>query len=144
MASRAGKSNLAAVKAKSRSQPDLYKLTVDVNTKTAPYVASRVKTTDEELFEICSLSGVSLDIDVFKIILDLIRLNVNPNTIADVLKKMASNKVPARKDVAKGSESTNLPRYGSDNTKQGRKPKSSLTIYAEDAKQPKKASSFNL
>lgn len=43
---------------------------------------------EQELFELCNLSGVTLDPDVFQIILDLIQINVSPNALVQVLKKM--------------------------------------------------------
>ena len=47
---------------------------------------------DEELLELCNLSGVTLDPDVFKILLDLIKLNVPPPSLVTVLKQVASTK----------------------------------------------------
>ena len=64
-------------KNKSKSQPDLYKAD---------------KNTDEHLHELAMLSGVNMDKDVFNIVIDLLRLNVNPNTILDILRKMAQQK----------------------------------------------------
>nr|XP_012559833.1 mitotic-spindle organizing protein 2 isoform X1 [Hydra vulgaris] len=72
------------------TQPDLYR--VDVDGKVI-YTGGKNKSVDEELFELCALSGVKMDIDVFNIVIDLLRTNVNPNTILDVFKKM-SNQQP--------------------------------------------------
>jgi len=50
------------------------------------------KTADEELMEICGLSGVKIDPEVFKILLDLIKLNVSPTALVQVLRKVAASK----------------------------------------------------
>ena len=124
------------VKKKSRSQPDLFRVTVET-TKTSSF--ARKKSIDDELFEICQLSGLKMSEDLFKIILDLLRLNVNPNTIADVLKRMTSQK--SIKEVAKASGSLAVPRYGSDNVKS--KTKSSISaLVANDAKVPRAQSLY--
>ena len=68
---------------RSKSTPDIYKVTV---ARTNP------KTLDEELLELCKLSGVTLDADVFKILLDLIKLNVSPTSLVSILKKIAASK----------------------------------------------------
>lgn len=68
---------------RSQSTPDIYKVTV---TRMNP------KSLDEELLELCNLSGVTLDADVFKILLDLIKLNVPPTSLVTVLKQIASTK----------------------------------------------------
>ena len=67
----------AFTKHKWRSQPDLGQLNGSMNI-------------DYELHNLCVLSGIKFDIDVFQIIIDLLRLNVNPNTLLDVLRKMAT------------------------------------------------------
>lgn len=124
------------VKMKSRSQPDLFKVTVEA-TRTPSY--SRNKGIDDELFEICELSGLKMSPEVFKIILDLLRLNVNPNTIADVLKRMTAQKY--NKDAPKSSNSLSVARHDSDNVKS--KPKSSLSaLVAEDMKVPRAQSLY--
>ena len=43
---------------------------------------------EQELYELCNLSGVTLDPEVFQILLDLIQINVSPNALVQVLKKM--------------------------------------------------------
>lgn len=68
---------------RSQSSPDIYKVSV---TRTSS------KSLDEELLELCNLSGVTLDPDVFKILLDLIKLNVPPPSLVTVLKQVASTK----------------------------------------------------
>lgn len=68
---------------RSQSTPDIYKVTV---TRANP------KSVDEELLELCNLSGVTLDPDVFKILLDLIKLNVPPTSLVSVLKQIAATK----------------------------------------------------
>lgn len=77
-------------KNKSRSQTDLqYKVTSDGKVIST---GGKNKSVDDELFDMCALSGVKMDIDVFRIMIDLLRLNVNPNTLIDVLKKMANRR----------------------------------------------------
>lgn len=68
---------------RSKSTPDIYKVTV---------TRTNSKTLDEELLELCNLSGVTLDPDVFKILLDLIKLNVSPTSLVSILKKIAATK----------------------------------------------------
>lgn len=68
---------------RSQSTPDIYKVTV---TRANP------KSVDEELLELCNLSGVTLDPDVFKILLDLIKLNVPPTSLVSALKQIAATK----------------------------------------------------
>ena len=68
---------------RSKSTPDIYKVTVARTTS---------KSLDEELLELCKLSGVTLDADVFKILLDLIKLNVSPTSLVSILKKIAATK----------------------------------------------------
>lgn len=124
------------VKKKSRSQPDLFKVTVEA-TRTSSY--NKNKSIDDELLEICEVSGLKMSEEVFQIILDLLRLNVNPNTIAEVLKKMAAQK--SSRDVPKSSSSLSVPRYGSENVKP--KTKSSLTaLVAGDSKVPRAQSLY--
>ena len=64
-------------KNKSKSQTDLYKPD---------------KNLDDHLHELATLSGVNINRDVFNIVIDLLRLNVNPNTILDIMRKMAQQK----------------------------------------------------
>lgn len=68
---------------RSQSTPDIYKVTV---------TRANAKSLDEELLDLCNLSGVTLDPDVFKILLDLIKLNVPPTSLVSVLKQIAATK----------------------------------------------------
>ena len=68
---------------RSQSTPDIYKVTV---------TRANAKSLDEELLDLCNLSGVTLDPDVFKILLDLIKLNVPPTSLVHVLKQIAATK----------------------------------------------------
>lgn len=68
---------------RSQSSPDIYKVSV---------TRLNAKSLDEELLELCNLSGVTLDRDVFKILLDLIKLNVPPTSLVSVLKQIAATK----------------------------------------------------
>eukprot|EP00794_Sanderia_malayensis_P013761 gene13761-15201_t len=126
-------------KKKSRSQPDLYKVSVEV-TKTSPY--TRSKTIDEELFELCELSGVKMSKDIFDIILDLLRLNVNPNTIVDVTKRMTSSSASTLVKDNSAKDLAGVPRYGSDNTKSNSKTKSNLSAVINDSKVPRAQSLY--
>ncbi|CAB4000224.1 mitotic-spindle organizing 2-like [Paramuricea clavata] len=70
----------------SQSTTDLYRVNVSRG-------AERLKPrgnfhVEQELYELCNLSGVTLDPDVFQILLDLIQINVSPNALVQVLKKM--------------------------------------------------------
>ncbi len=132
------KETAGELKRKSRSQPDLYHVSLEAS-KTSPY--SRSKTIDEDLFELCELSGVKMSKDVFDIILDLLRLNVNPNTIADVAKKMTTaNTSSTHRGTAK--DRLSVQRHGSDNLKVNMKTKSSLTAIIDGSKVPR-AQSMN-
>lgn len=68
---------------RSQSSPDIYKVSV---------TRANAKSVDEELLELCNLSGVTLDRDVFMILLDLIKLNVPPTSLVSVLKQIAATK----------------------------------------------------
>ena len=123
------KETASDIKRKSRSNPDLFKVTVE-STKTSSY--TRNKTIDDELFDLCELSGVKMSPDLFKIVLDLLRLNVNPNTIADVIKRMTSHKPStSRKDELHPGDDPAVQRHGSDNVKT--KTKSSLSALINES-----------
>jgi hypothetical protein len=49
---------------------------------------------EQELYELSNLSGVTLDPEVFQILLDLIQINVSPNALVQVLKKMTKQGNP--------------------------------------------------
>ena len=74
---------LNAIKKKSLSQPDIAKLGLDVK-------SYKPKSVDDEIFELCALSGVKMDKEVFLLVIDLLRLNVNPNVMMDIFRKMCS------------------------------------------------------
>ena len=95
-------------KSKSRSQPDLYKVGVDGK---VIHTGLRNKSIDDELFEMCALSGVRMDNDIFKIIIDLLRLNVNPNTLLEVLRKISNQRV-----MRSSKSSDNISRVGKSNS----------------------------
>lgn len=76
-------------KSKSKSQPDLYKVGADGK---VIYTGGKSQNIDDQLHELASLSGINMDVDVFNIVIDLLRLNVNPNTILDVFRKMAQQR----------------------------------------------------
>ena len=92
----------AFTKHKWRSQPDL---------GLGGSATGGVFDADRELHNLSTLSGVKFDYDVFKIIIDLLRLNVNPNTLLDVLRKMAMQSSMQREDTAsRHSSQTLLPK----------------------------------
>lgn len=89
---------------RSKSTPDIYKVTV---------TRTNSKSLDEELLELCNLSGVTLDPDVFKILLDLIKLNVSPTSLVSILKKIAATKgypseTPSHSTTKLSSSSTSM------------------------------------
>ncbi|XP_066272709.1 mitotic-spindle organizing protein 2B-like [Branchiostoma lanceolatum] len=51
---------------------------------------------EADLYELCNLAGITIDPHVFKIVLDLLRLNVAPMTMLQVLKSMANNAIKSR------------------------------------------------
>ncbi|XP_019623654.1 PREDICTED: mitotic-spindle organizing protein 2-like [Branchiostoma belcheri] len=51
---------------------------------------------EADLFELCNLAGITMDPHVFKVVLDLLRLNVAPMTILQVLKSMANSSIKSR------------------------------------------------
>ncbi|EDO44605.1 predicted protein [Nematostella vectensis] len=77
---------------RSISTPDIYKVSL-----------SRLdaKSVDEELLEVCMLSGVKIDPDVFKILLDLMKTNVSPSALVQILRRIAVSK-GARDDPRSG------------------------------------------
>ncbi|TPX38123.1 hypothetical protein SmJEL517_g00354 [Synchytrium microbalum] len=50
------------------------------------------KSVDAELYDLAASSGLIIRQDVFKIILELVRLNVPPTAIVDALRDMAHAK----------------------------------------------------
>ncbi|XP_071789374.1 uncharacterized protein [Asterias amurensis] len=62
---------------------------------------------EQDLYELCSLSGVDISPAVFRIIFDLLKMNVSPVAIVQMLKSMVhrSNKTPSSQS-AFGSNST--------------------------------------
>ena len=89
-------------KTKSRSQPDLFKMGMDIRSSNS---ANRGRSTEDELYELCALSGLKMDIDVFKIIVDLLHLNVNPNTLLEVLKRLSNQQQGyLRRDISRNTE----------------------------------------
>jgi len=95
-------------KTKSRSQPDLYKVGVDGK-------VIKNRTPDDDLYELCALSGVTMDKEVFKLVIDLLRLNVNPNTMIEVLRKI-SNQVGMKTSKSHDNISAKVGKSNSDRT----------------------------
>ena len=95
----------AFTKHKWRSQPDL-----------GGAANGGVFDADRELHNLSLLSGVKFDYEVFKIVVDLLRLNVNPNTLLDVLRKMTMQS-SLQSDTSSrhsGSSQTSLTRDNND------------------------------
>lgn len=90
-------------KTKSRSQPDLYKDLI------------KNRTPDDDLYELCALSGVTMDKEVFKLVIDLLRLNVNPNTMIEVLRKI-SNQVGMKTSRSHDNINAKVGKSNSDRT----------------------------
>ena len=91
----------AFTKHKWRSQPDLGQQNGGINI-------------DHELHNFCVLSGVKFDIDVFQIIIELLRLNVNPNTLLDMLRKMTTQSAMQKETESNKKERTtsaDMPSY---------------------------------
>lgn len=61
------------------------------------------KSQEEELMDLCNLSGVSLDPDVFKIVMDLIKMNVQPTALVQVLKKITTASKSYRNESSRSS-----------------------------------------
>ncbi|XP_031574244.1 mitotic-spindle organizing protein 2-like [Actinia tenebrosa] len=95
------------------------------------------KTVDEELLEVCKLSGVKMDSEVFKIILDLIKLNVSPTALVQVLRKVAASKGDDSRGTSKGSigsQSDITQASQSDSSLQTRTDTSALTYRLKELK----------
>lgn len=97
------------------------------------------KTVDEELLEICKLSGVKMDSEVFKIILDLIKLNVSPTALVQLLRKVAASKgygddSRGTSKGSLGSQSELTPGSQSDSSLQGRTDTSALSSRLKELK----------
>ena len=91
-------------KSKSKSNPDLHK--IGFNSRSVGH-SGRGKNTDDELYALCALSGLKIDNNVFEILIDLLRLNVNPNTLADVLKMLSQQQQShpvLRRRISKSAE----------------------------------------
>lgn len=115
------------VKHKWRSQPDL--------------VHGGAADIDMELHKLCLLSGVRFNMDVFRIIVDLLRLNVNPNTLLDVLRKIATQSSMQNKDSSISSiesKSKNRLSAGAETTSQFSS--TPLTKHQKNSKQAKSVS----
>ncbi|PIK51659.1 putative mitotic-spindle organizing protein 2-like [Apostichopus japonicus] len=61
---------------------------------------------EQELFDLCQLSGVEISPAVLRIILDLLKLNVSPLTIAEMLKSMIHQGRLAETDSASSKMSS--------------------------------------
>lgn len=85
---------------RSNSNPEHYKVTLTRLNSKSP---------EEELLDLCNLSGVTLDPDVFKIVMDLIKMNVQPTALVQVLKKITTSSKTSRADTSRNSVSDEGP-----------------------------------
>ncbi|XP_077995261.1 mitotic-spindle organizing protein 2-like [Glandiceps talaboti] len=46
---------------------------------------------EEDLYELCQLAGISMSPKIYRIVLELIRMNIGPHAILQVLKSMTNN-----------------------------------------------------
>ena len=74
----------------SQSTSDIYR--VNVSRGAERQKAKGSFQVEQELYELCNLSGVTLDSEVFQVLLDLIQINVSPNALVQVLKKMTKQR----------------------------------------------------
>ncbi|WAR02875.1 MZT2-like protein [Mya arenaria] len=68
-----------------------------------------VLTLDElELYELTQLAGVVMDPETFRLILDLLKMNVSPQAVLQMLKTMCAGKKKARAGSEDGGEAENM------------------------------------
>lgn len=84
--------------ARSNSNADNYKVKMSLTR-----LSSTSKSQEDELLDLCNLSGVTLDPDVFKIVMDLIKMNVQPTALVQMLKKMTATSKGYRADTSRNS-----------------------------------------
>jgi len=54
---------------------------------------NRLSHEEKELYELCSLAGVKFDVNIFKIILEMLKLDISPIAVADLLKSISKIKI---------------------------------------------------
>ncbi|XP_070573555.1 mitotic-spindle organizing protein 2B-like [Ptychodera flava] len=69
-----------------RAPTQTYKYTI--TTKKSKSVLS---SEEEDLYELCQLAGISLSLKIYRIILDMIRMNIGPHAILQVIKSMCKS-----------------------------------------------------
>ncbi|CAL1273218.1 unnamed protein product [Larinioides sclopetarius] len=69
---------------------------------------------DKELYELCQISGTPLEPDMFKICIELLRMDVSPSALCDVLHNMGTQ-VSNQNFVTKRNSQNRTP--GSDKKK---------------------------
>lgn len=74
---------------------------------------------EKELWELCYYAGVTLDLQVGKIIMDLLGMDIHPKAILEVLEGMARNSkyMEKSKDSARDKTSSKIRSHGTDKTK---------------------------
>jgi len=79
----------------------------------APIYSRNIFSPEEaDLYELSQLAGVTLDPNVFKIIVDLLKMNTHPTAIVQVLKKMSLGSSTGRRRVRGNSGSSDGSRRG--------------------------------
>ncbi|XP_054613024.1 mitotic-spindle organizing protein 2 isoform X2 [Dunckerocampus dactyliophorus] len=96
------------------SAPDSATLVVTTNVHQYSMKKKKVLNAEEsELFELTQAAGISVDQEVFKIIVDLLKMNVAPQAVFETLKAMsAGQRVPESSssgDSATSSHGTGIP-----------------------------------
>lgn len=84
-----------------------------VNTMNVQLTSKNILTLDElELYELCQLAGVVMEPATFKIILDLLKMNVSPQAVLQMLKTMCAGRKKHQaqnRDIAGHYETENMP-----------------------------------
>ncbi|XP_045172529.1 mitotic-spindle organizing protein 2-like [Mercenaria mercenaria] len=83
------------------------------HTMNVQLTSKNVLTLDElELYELCQLAGVLMEPATFKIILDLLKMNVSPQAVLQMLKTMCAGRKKHQaqsRDHASHHETENMP-----------------------------------
>lgn len=97
------------------SAPDSPALVVTSNVQRYAIKKKKVLSAeDAELFELTQAAGITVDQEVFKIIVDLLKMNVAPQAVFQTLKAMCAGQRVAENgggggDASTASQTTNIP-----------------------------------
>ncbi|XP_075885669.1 mitotic-spindle organizing protein 2 isoform X2 [Nelusetta ayraudi] len=96
------------------SAPDSPALVVTSNVQKYAIKKKKVLSAeDAELFELTQAAGITVDQEVFKIIVDLLKMNVAPQAVFQTLKAMCAGQRVAENggggDASTASQTTNIP-----------------------------------